>query len=136
MGKKRIEILPRNKKLKKNAQELRKNQTPEERRLWYGFLSGYDAAFRRQYVIGNYIVDFFCKRANLVIELDGSQHYEESVMRHDNRRTEYLYSLGIEVLRFTNDDVKKNFDGVCQMIDLTVKQRMRSKGLPSGEGAP
>ena len=119
-----INNLPKNKKLKQNAQSLRKNQTPEERHLWYDFLAKYPIAFRRQYIVEKYILDFFCKKANLAIELDGSQHYEEQGMQKDAERTAYLRSLGIEVIRFANCDVKEHFEGVCQMIDLAVKQRL------------
>lgn len=94
--------------------------TKEERKLWYDFLRNYSVQFRRQYIIGNYIVDFYCGKAKLVIELDGSQHYEPPGMEADGKPSEYLHSCGLHVLRFSNEDVKRNFPGVCEAIDLYV----------------
>ena len=105
-----------NPKLKTNAQKLRKDMTKEERRLWYDFLKTLPITFNRQKVIGNYIVDFYCAKAKIVIELDGSQHYEDSGKVADTNRDEYLKSLGITVLRYSNLDVKKHFSGVCEDI--------------------
>lgn len=116
--------MERNSKLKTNSQALRKNMTKEENLLWYNFLRKYPLRFRRQYVIGNYIVDFYCHKANLVIELDGSQHFEEEGKRTDECRDAYLQSLGITVLRIPNNAVNQNFSGVCQYIDIAVKQRI------------
>ncbi len=113
-------MLPKNKNLTTNAQSLRKNATKEERRLWYDYLKSCPKQFKRQTVIGNYIVDFYCEKAKLVIELDGSQHYEEDAQAYDAKRTGYLDSLGITVLRFTNLDILKNFVGVCTAIDKKV----------------
>lgn len=102
------------------AQKLRRTMTKEERKLWYNFLRTYPVQFRRQLVIGGYIVDFYCEKSKLAIELDGSQHYEPEAMEADQRRTAYLASQGISVMRFTNLDMKENFPGVCQAIDLYV----------------
>ena len=107
------------------AQHLRKNQTKEEARLWYQFLRRYPLQFRRQFQIGPYIVDFYCAKALLVIELDGSQHYKVSEKEHDRRRTEYLESLGITVLRYSNSDVNLLFRRVCEDIDLAVKTKCK-----------
>ena len=96
------ENLPRNKKLKSLSQTLRKNTTKEENHLWYDFLKNYPIQFNRQKVIGNYIVDFYCKKAKLVIELDGSQHYEEKGIKKDKIRDEYFENLQIKVMRFSN----------------------------------
>lgn len=115
--------MEQNQNLKKYAQKLRKNQTKEEGLLWYCFLSKYPCRFRRQYIIGNYIADFYCHRAKLVLELDGSQHYEPLEMENDRKRTEYLESQGLKVLRFTNADIQQRFRGVCETIDKTVKER-------------
>ena len=115
--------MERNPKLKSNAQTLRKNMTKEENLLWYQFLRRYPFQFRRQYVIGNYIVDFYCHRARLVVELDGSQHYDPKEMEKDAQRSRYLESLGLKVLRFTNLDVLHRFRGVCETIDMTAKER-------------
>ena len=107
-----------------NAKSLRQNMTPQERHLWYDFLCKYPVRFQRQKTIGSYIVDFYCCKAQLVIELDGSQHYEENAKRYDTVRTEYLESLGLRVLRFLNSDVDRHFEGVCGLIDKTVKERI------------
>ena len=111
-----------NKKLVPFARHLRKEMTKEERRLWFGFLSGYRIRFIRQKVIGQYIVDFYCAKANLVIEIDGSQHYEESTMRNDAKRTEFFNSLGLTVLRIANNEITQNFNGVCEFINKTVEK--------------
>ena len=101
-----------NPKLKTLSQNLRKNMTKEEKHLWYDFLKNLPITVNRQKVIGNYIVDFYCAKANIAIELDGSQHYFEKGLQKDATRDEYLNSLGIEVLRYSNLDIKKNFSGV------------------------
>ena len=114
-----------NKKLTPRAQELRKNMTKEERKLWYEYLNKYPYRFRRQVTFGNYILDFYCSAAKLAIELDGSQHYAEKGTAYDMQRTVYLNSLGIYVLRFSNLDVLQNLNGVCQVIDMAVMQRVK-----------
>ncbi len=106
------------------AKELRKNMTPWERKLWYQFLRGYPIRFQRQKSIGNYIADFYCAKAKLIIELDGSQHYLDSGISHDAEKNEYYKSLGLKVLHFSNLDVDKNFNGVCQTVNQTVKNRL------------
>ena len=113
-----------NPKLTLRAQTLRKNMTKEERRLWYEYLSKYPQRFRRQVTIGHYILDFYCAAAKLAIELDGSQHYETDGQQYDEKRDAWLESQGIQVLRFSNTDVLRNLDGVCQVIDMTVKDRI------------
>ena len=110
------------------AQQLRKNQTKEEARLWYQFLRGHGLRFRRQFPIGPYIVDFYCAKAKLVIELDGSQHYEPEIMQRDADRTDYLEKQGLCVLRFTNLEINARFRQVCEVIDMTVKARYRNEG--------
>ena len=115
-----------NPKLKRNAQKLRREMTKEERRLWYDFLKQLPVTVNRQKVIGPYIVDFYCASAKLVIELDGSQHYEERGTAADRERDEALSGLGITVVRYSNADVNRNFDGVCS--DL-----LRRLGLESIE---
>ena len=115
--------LERNAALKHNAQELRKNQTKEESLLWNMFLKRYPMRFRRQYIIGNYIVDFYCHGAKLAVELDGSQHYEATEQKKDSVRTAYLESQGVHVLRFSNLDVLRRFEDVCAEIDRTAKSR-------------
>ena len=115
--------MERNQKLTSLSQTLRKNQTKEENLLWYQFLKHYPCRFRRQYIIGNYIVDFYCHQAKLVVELDGSQHFSKENQEKDWLRTAYLESLGLKVLRFSNLDIHRRFRSVCEMIDLTVKER-------------
>ena len=105
-----------NKKLTPYSQQLRRAMTPEERHLWYDFLQPLPFRFRRQKTIGPYIVDFYCSQAKLVIELDGGQHYEPEHQQQDQLRDEYLRSLGLTVLRYTNLDIKTNFQGVCESI--------------------
>ena len=111
-------------KTRKMSQTLRKNTTKEERHLWYDFLKTYPVQFKRQYSLGNYIVDFYCYRAKLIVELDGSQHYEEKTAQYDAKRTAFLQEQGFLVLRFSTADVMARFRGVCELIDRTVKQRM------------
>ena len=108
-----------NKALVPAARSLRKNMTKEERRLWYNYLRTYPIKFTRQKVLGEYIADFYCASANLVIELDGSQHYEEGIKR-DAIRTEYLEQFKLTVLRIPNNYVNQNLRGVCEYIDYVV----------------
>ncbi len=102
-----------NQKLTDNAKSLRKEMTKEERHLWYDFLKTLPVTVHRQKVIGSYIVDFYIASAKLVIELDGSQHFEDGHQLRDIKRDEYLMKLGIRVLRYTNLEIQKNFQGVC-----------------------
>ena len=106
------------------AKELRKNATPEEKHLWYDFLCSYRIRFQRQKAIGDFIADFYCHKARLVIEIDGSQHYTPEGRDYDEFRTSILEGYDLMVIRFTNWQVKTNFDGVCKFIDKIVKQRM------------
>ena len=117
------------------ARQLRKNATRHENHLWYDYLRIYPVSFRRQRPIAEYIADFYCERAALVIELDGSQHYEDADRRYDEKRSEKLRSLGIEVLRFSNADIDKNFEGVCMKIDEAVMLRIQrpSESIPEWE---
>lgn len=107
------------------AQELRKEMTREERHLWFDFLRSYRPRFLRQKVIDVYIVDFYCRAANLVIELDGSQHYEPEGIEQDRIRTEQLEARGLKVIRIPNNEVNHNFQGVCEWVDRIVKERLR-----------
>ncbi len=90
--------------------------TKEEKHLCYDFLKQLPMTVHRQKVIGNYIVDFYIASCNTVIELDGSQHYEDEMIAKDTKRDFYLNSLGISVLRYSNLDVNKNFEEVCKDI--------------------
>ena len=104
------------------AKTLRKNMTPWERKLWYDFLRYYPVRFQRQKAIGNYIADFCCAKARLVIELDGGGHYTAELARKDEMRTKDLESMNLTVVRICNLDIDRNFSGVCEYIDLTVKR--------------
>ena len=105
------------------ARELRKDMTPWERKLWYCFLKTYPIRFQRQRQIENYIVDFFCAKAGLILELDGGGHYDPKTQKKDEERTIKLESHGYKVIRFCNRDIDKNFYSVCTVIDREVKQR-------------
>ncbi len=113
-----------NPKLTENAKSLRKNMTKEERHLWYDFLRTYPIRFLRQKVIDAYIADFYCHSAKLVIELDGSQHYEEKGLLKDKIRTEKIESRHLTVLRIPNNEINRNFSGVCEYIDAFVKNAL------------
>ena len=105
-----------NPRLTGNAKKLRKNMTAEERHLWYDFLKKLSVTVNRQKVIGNYIVDFHIATSKIVIELDGWQHYEDKGIENDAKRDAFLKSLGIKVLRYSNLDVNRRFESVCQDI--------------------
>ena len=113
-----------NPQLVTNARSLRKNMAKEERHLWYDFLRGYDIRFLRQKILGKYIADFYCPQAKIVIELDGSQHYEPMGLEKDTERTAYLAQYDITVFRIPNNEVMNNFRGVCEFIDLQVRQSL------------
>ena len=102
--------------LTENARSLRRNMTKEERRLWYTFLRSIPGHFRRQQIIENYIVDFYSDSLKLVIELDGSQHFEEPGLRQDEKRDSCLRGLGLTVLRYSNADINQRFSAVCTDI--------------------
>ena len=115
-----------NKQLVPLARALRKNMTKEERRLWYDFLRDYPVRFSRQKVLGRYIADFYSAEAKLIIELDGSQHYEDGNIRKDARRTEFLEAYGLRIIRVANNEITENFDGVCDYIDAVVREACAS----------
>ena len=120
------------------AKELRKNMTPWERKLWYEFLRSYPVRFQRQKAIGNYIVDFYCAKAQLVVELDGSGHYQNYQQVADAERTTILEKMGLKVIRICNLDINRNFRGVCEFLDREVQQALpqsASLTAPSPEGA-
>ena len=110
-----------NKALTPLARELRKNMTPQERDLWYQYLRHHPLKFTRQKVLGKYIADFYCASAKLVIELDGSQHYEDKGLEADRERTRFLRQYGIRVLRIPNNAVSQNLRGVCDYIDAIIQ---------------
>ena len=105
---------------------LRKCLTRQEKHLWYDFLKGYPIKIYKQRVIGNYIVDFYCHSARLVIELDGSQHYTDEGKAYDQERTNALEASGLTVIRFSNKDIDDRFEQVCYVIDQTIKSRINS----------
>ena len=115
-----------NPRLTENARNLRKNMTKEEKHLWYEFLKDHSIRFLRQKVIDNYIVDFYCSSLNLVIELDGSQHYvEKGIVLKDKIRTEKLEERNLTIIRIPNNEIWNNFDGVCEYIDNYIKERKK-----------
>ena len=113
-----------NKQLVPFAKQLRKEMTKEERHLWYDFLRRYPVRFSRQKVLGKYVADFYCAEAKLVIELDGSQHYEGINVEKDSERTAFLEGYGLRVIRIPNNEVNGNFRGVCEYIDAAVHQSL------------
>ena len=107
----------------KLARQLRKNMTPWEAKLWYQFLRGYFPRFQRQKTFEHYIVDFYCAKAKLIVELDGGGHYTPDAEKQDRLRTKALEKYGLKLIRFCNLDVDRNFYGVCTVIDEEVKKR-------------
>ena len=116
--------LPYNKNLIPFAKSLRKNATPQENHLWYDFLHSYRPRFQRQKAIDSYIADFYCEKARLIIELDGSQHFTPEGMTYDEARTCVLNAYGLTVLRFTNHQIDSEFRAVCTKIDAAVAARL------------
>ena len=110
-----------NKKNIEVARTLRTNATPQEKHLWYDFLSKYEVKFQRQKAIDNFIADFYCHKVKLVIEIDGSQHYTEKGKQRDEFRTEILEGYDLKIIRFTNYQIDKHFQAVCTYIDTVVK---------------
>ena len=121
-----MEYLPlkKNNKLLNIARILRRNMTKQEKHLWYDFLRHYPVKVYKQRIIDDYVADFYCHQARLVVELDGSQHYTQQGKEHDTVRSEVLEKYGIFVLRFSNSNVDKNFQGVCKEIDRAIKSRL------------
>ena len=113
-----------NKHLIPLAKSLRKNATPQENHLWYDFLRSYTPRFQRQKTIGQFIADFYCEKAKLVIELDGSQHFTPEAHTCDEARTAAIETVGVTVLRFTNRDIDSDFKAVCMKIDAVVHERL------------
>ncbi|MBP3411226.1 MAG: endonuclease domain-containing protein [Clostridia bacterium] len=113
-----------NKQLVPLEKQLRREMTKEERHLWYDFLRSYPVRFSRQKVLGRYIADFYSASAKLVIELDGSQHYEDDSAEKDAERTSFLEGYGLKIIRIPNIEVNRNFEGVCAYIDAEVRQSL------------
>lgn len=116
------------------AKELRKNMTPWERRLWYDFLRGYPVRFQRQKAIGSYIADFYCAKAQLVIELDGGGHYTPQQAAKDQLRTRELEGMKLTVMRICNLEIDRNFRGVCEYIDRAVNSSLPQSASSSEKG--
>ena len=116
--------LPYRHNLIPKAKELRKGATPQENHLWYDFLRTYPVRFQRQKAIQNFIADFYCHKAKLVIELDGFQHYEEQGQAYDKERDAILSGLGLKILRFSNTQIDREFSAVYTAIDCAVQERI------------
>ncbi len=112
------------------AKQLRKQATRQENHLWYDFLSTYPIRFQRQKAIDNFIADFYCHRAKLIIEIDGSQHYSAIGMEKDQFRTERLEGFHLLVIRFTNAQIDQQFRDVCEYIDHVVKNALGENARP------
>ena len=106
------------------AKKLRNNMTKEERHLWYDFLRTYQVKFSRQKVLGKYIADFYSSKAKLIIELDGSQHYEKEQIKEDAERTGYLEQFGLKIIRIPNNQINEHFEETCEYVDNVVKQSL------------
>ena len=119
-----------NKALKPYAQKLRREMTPEEKRLWYQFLNQLPCRAKRQQIIRTFIVDFYIPSARLVIEIDGSQHYEQEAQIRDQERDAALDRLGILVLRYSNSDINQRFRDVCEDILLYIQDRTQPPQIP------
>ncbi len=120
------------------AKNLRKNMTPWEKKLWYRFLREYPIRFQRQKAIGNYIADFYCAKAKLIIEVDGKEHFEKEAFTYDLNRTEEFEKIGLKVIRVSNFEIYDKFENVCEYIDSAVKKSLpqsASLTAPSSEGA-
>ena len=113
-------MLPYSRKSKSRAQELRRNATPQENKLWYQFLRKHPSPFARQKPIDHYIVDFLCHSKKLVIEIDGNQHFTDDGLEYDRVRTDVLESLGLHVMRFTNHQIDSSFHAVCTEIQKHI----------------
>ena len=117
--------IPKDNKKLEIARKLRREMTPHERKLWYLFLQKYPVKIYKQRLIDRFIVDFYCASAKLVIELDGSQHYEEQGLADDAERSAILESYGLKVIRYSNREIDREFPAVCEQIDCIIKERQR-----------
>ena len=113
-----------NSDLTPNARKLRKNMTKQEKHLWYDFLNSYPVKILRQKVIGFFVADFYCARAKLIIEIDGSQHFTKTGKEYDMEREKIIENYGIKIIRYTNNAVENDFDFVCNDIEKHIKNRM------------
>ena len=120
-----MESIKKNKKLLENARFLRREMTRHEKHLWYDFLQHSPIKIYKQRIIDNFIADFYCHKARLVIELDGSQHYTPEGKSYDEARTEIINQYGIKVIRYSNLDIDQKFNGVCFEIDRIIQERIK-----------
>ena len=130
--------IQKNNSLLENARNLRHNMTRQEKHLWYDFLQHYPIKIYKQRIIDNFIADFYCYKARLVIEIDGSHHYTSDGKHYDKARSEVLMQYGLYVLRFSNSDIDDRFDRVCHIIDKIIKERCDSNHIalsPADAGA-
>ena len=125
----------RNKKLINIAKILRRNMTKQERHLWYDFLQQYPIKIYKQRIIDKFVVDFYCASAKLVIEIDGSQHYEDQGLAYDAERTAILESYDLKVIRYSNREIDREFAAVCEQIDCIIKER-QALCVPVGHLSP
>ena len=128
--------IPKDNSQLENARRLRREMTPHERKLWYLFLRKYPAKIYKQRIIGRFIVDFYCASAKVVIEVDGSQHYDPQGMAYDAERSAFLSALGLEILRLSNRDIDRNFRGVCEQIDISFKIGYKTLSVTCGDSSP
>ena len=119
-------MIPKDNSQLENARRLRREMTLHERKLWYLFLRKYPIKIYKQRIIGRFIVDFYCASAKLVIELDGTQHYEAQGIAYDAERSAFLTALGLEILRFSNREIDRDFDSVCAQIDIAIQKSLQS----------
>jgi very-short-patch-repair endonuclease len=112
--------LPYNKNLVERARKMRKNMTVAEQKIWYQYLRNFQYKVLRQRPIDNYIVDFYCPQLKLVIEVDGDSHFRKETQEYDQKRTDILESYGLKVIRFTNEEIINNLEGVCQTIEVEI----------------
>ena len=115
----------KNYKMLEVARRLRREMTPQERKLWYRFLRKYPVKIYKQRIIESFIVDFYCADARLVIEADGSQHYTEQGRCYDHERSMILEAYGLKVLRFSNRDIDRLFGSVCEQIHQEIQERIK-----------
>ena len=114
--------ITKNNNLLDNAKDLRRNMTPQEKRLWYEFLRDYPVKIYRQRIIEDYVVDFYCHKARLVIEIDGGAHFTIEGKTYDKVRSRTLNRLDLHVMRFSNNQIDTELEAVCKTIDEFVKR--------------
>ncbi len=125
-----------NPKLVPYAKNLRKNMTKEEKHLWYDFLRNNPARFTRQKVFGKYILDFYSPKAKMVIEVDGTQHFETKGLQNDETRDDYLSSYGLKIIRIPNNYINNDFDAVCDFLNKEIELRLNEGDNPSTASGP